>query len=405
MKKSSLSRSLAAVLASTLLLAACGGGGGGSAPRSPFGTSAQFAEVPGDPASCSVERQKRFVRAYIDEVYLWYREVPNVDPAPYTTVASVRDYFEALTALPKDEFSEARFTGESAPVQQLLAARVEPGSLLGAHIATQPNFVATTSGKRAAYVQFKHHQEGAQDELIAAFRAIQTERASRPVDDLILDLRDNTGGFVYVALTAASMISGPATNGQLFERLVFNDKRGELSLNFSGDLQFQDPGVSTQPPKPLLPQLGLSRVFILTNRDTCSASESIINSLRGVGVDTIRIGETTCGKPYGFTKKINCGYAFFPIEFQGFNAQGFGDYQAGFAARCNLSDNTFAQPSTRGSLTDTIYQAALAYDTTGCPAGSTAGAGIQSADPWLVKSGRQRPAGAARLLPPGLQPR
>ena len=50
MKKSSVSRSLAAVLASTLLLAACGGGGGGG-PRPP--TSSQFSE---GVAGCAVPR-------------------------------------------------------------------------------------------------------------------------------------------------------------------------------------------------------------------------------------------------------------------------------------------------------------------------------------------------------------
>ena len=64
---------------------------------------------------------------------------------------------------------------------------------------------------------------------------------------------------------------------------------------------------------------------------TCSASEAIVNSLRGVGVQVIEIGSTTCGKPYGFYPEDNCGTTYFSIEFQGVNDQGFGDYPDGFS--------------------------------------------------------------------------
>ncbi len=72
-------------------------------------------------------------------------------------------------------------------------------------------------------------------------------------------------------------------------------------------------------------------MFVLTGPDTCSASESIINGLRGVNVQVIQIGSTTCGKPYGFYPQPNCGTTYFSIEFQGFNAQDFGNYPDGFS--------------------------------------------------------------------------
>ena len=137
---------------------------------------------------------------------------------------------------------------------------------------------------------------------------------------------------------------------------MFNDKRGETSMLFSSRAvpRRRQPHfpVGTTPP-----QLGLPRVFVLTNPNTCSASESIINSLRGINVEVIRIGDTTCGKPYGFTEKQNCGYSFFAIEFQGFNAAGFGDYQGGFAPICRV-----AEAGVRGTATDAVLiRAALFY--------------------------------------------
>jgi hypothetical protein len=75
----------------------------------------------------------------------------------------------------------------------------------------------------------------------------------------------------------------------------------------------------------------MTRVAVITGQDTCSASESIINSLQGVGFTVYQIGSTTCGKPYGFYPQDNCGTTYFSIQFQGVNAQGFGSYGDGFS--------------------------------------------------------------------------
>ena len=91
------------------------------------------------------------------------------------------------------------------------------------------------------------------------------------------------------------------------------------------------PFLSTSSTGQPLPTLNLSRAYVLTGRTTCSASESIINALRGVGVEVIQIGSTTCGKPYGFYPQDNCGTTYFSIQFKGVNASGFGDYTDGFS--------------------------------------------------------------------------
>src|SRR6478609_4041334 len=80
----------------TLLLASCGGGSDAPATTSAFPPSSSLANV------CTLEGQKNFVRSYMDEAYLWYDEIPAVNPADYTTVPS---YFSALLVKPKDHFS------------------------------------------------------------------------------------------------------------------------------------------------------------------------------------------------------------------------------------------------------------------------------------------------------------
>jgi hypothetical protein len=411
MNKPALLRPAAALLFAGLLLAGCGGGGDGPAgtptilPTTSLGPSSQYE------GTCDLETQKRFVRSYLDEVYFWYSEIPAVDSSRFNNIP---DYFDALlvrtpdvNGLPKDRFSAVIPASQAQGVlQQSFAPQPRALDLLANHTDAVPvtKVVTSGTGRRVGYVQFNDHEAGAQDDLIAAFRQLQ---AAGPVQDLVLDLRINSGGFLYVALTAASMITGPENSGRVFERLQYNDKRpletATSTLFFSSTVQFPDNTATAGPQNPVgtpLPQLGLTRVFVLTSGSTCSASESIINSLRGIGVQVIRIGTTTCGKPYGFRQKNNCGLAYFPIEFKGTNAQGFGDYTTGFAPTCQVTDDP---ASTAGSATDPLLNGALTFiDTNACPAGTATG--VQSAaTPKLSTEKPTRPAWAGRLLLPQQQ--
>jgi carboxyl-terminal processing protease len=183
-------------------------------------------------------------------------------------------------------------------------------------------------GQKVGYILFNDHVLTAEAPLINAFNFLQSQNVS----DLVLDLRYNGGGYLFIASEVAYMIAGAArTNGQVFESTIFNNKRsgensstGFESLACLPDTNFQC--TSNNP----LPTLNLSRIYVLVSGSTCSASEAIVNSLRGVDVDVRLIGSTTCGKPYGFFPQDNCGITYFPIEFQGVNAKGFGDYANGF---------------------------------------------------------------------------
>ncbi|OUM02131.1 S41 family peptidase [Variovorax sp. JS1663] len=244
-------------------------------------------------------------------------------------------------------------------------------SLVAARIQRAPvqnvKTIATASGP-VGYMQFNDHLATAEAALIAAVNQLQ----NAGIVDLVIDMRYNGGGLLDVASELASMVSsGAATTGAVFERLVFNGKNPFRLTPAQASVPFHvtSRGFSTPSGQPL-PRLGLSRVTVLAGPDTCSASESVINSLRGVGVTVNLVGGATCGKPYGFFPQDNCGTTYFSIQFQGVNNRGSGDYGDGFAPTCAVADDF---DRALGDPSEARLAAALTFLSTGaCPAaGST----------------------------------
>jgi carboxyl-terminal processing protease len=257
----------------------------------------------------------------------------------------------------------------------------QTATLVSAEITASPvqytQTIDTESGK-VGYMMFSTHIVTAESQLIEAVTQLESEN----ITDLVLDLRYNGGGLVAIASQLAYMIAGEtATDGKTFDKLVFNDKHPEInpvtgsSLTpmpfYSTSLGFSvEQGQS-------LPTLDLERVFILTTDGTCSASEAIINGLRGIDLEVILIGSTTCGKPYGFYPTDNCGTTYFTVQLSGENDKGFGDYSDGFSPAntadtvgvvvpgCSVADDlNFAL----GDPNEAQFKAALDYRDTGvCP--------------------------------------
>jgi hypothetical protein len=365
--------------------------------------------------------ENNFLRSWTNELYLWYSEVPDLDPALYTTAnyfpllktsattasGSAKDKFhftyptsqwealsqsgveagygaEFLVIAPKPPrlvmvaYTQPNTVATMPPANLARGAEVltvdgvdvvnasdsasvatlneglfpsatgashtfsilDPGAstprtitMVSANVVETPvQNVETLSTGTVGYMLFNDHIATAEQELVAAFGQL----AAAHVTDLVLDIRYNGGGYLDIASEVAYMIAGPgSTTGKTFEKTVFNDKHPTVDP-VTGQTIVPVPFHSTSqgfsgPSGQALPYLGLSRVVVLTGSNTCSASESIINSLRGVGVEVFQIGSTTCGKPYGFYPQDNCGTTYFSIEFKGVNNQGFGEYPDGFS--------------------------------------------------------------------------
>jgi carboxyl-terminal processing protease len=187
-------------------------------------------------------------------------------------------------------------------------------------------------------------------ELATAFSYL----ASNGAKDLILDLRYNGGGYLYIAQQLASYIAGNAYKGNDFIRLTFNSNHQSSNATI--------PLISTDSP------LSLSRILFITSRGTASASESVMNGLVPF-MNVISIGDTTDGKPVGMsTGEIGKKYFIAPITFKYVNKNGQGDFFDGIAPDVLISDDISHDFNDRQEL---CLKAAISYLETGTFSGKS----------------------------------
>jgi len=411
----------------------------------------------------TVTDENYWIRSWSHETYLWYSELPDINPA---SIASPIDYFEQLktsattgSGKPKDRFHYTWNTEQykqlsesgisvgygftislvpSSPPRKALIVFTEPNSpatthnisrgaeiinidgvsvsygdadalnaglfpsttgeshsfvirdlnassnrtvtLQSAEITEVPvykNQVISQGNKKIGYLVLNTFGVAtAEQQLIDATNNLKSQN----INELVLDLRYNGGGYLIISAELGTMIAGDSAAGKVYGEVIYNDKRSmeNISYPFPSTAYGLSATAGTA-----LPKLGLARVYILARDDTASASEYLINALRGIDVEVILIGETTHGKPYGFVPRDNCGTTYFTIQFKGANAKGFGDYADGFipAATDNGTDQVrgcqVADDLSKalGNESENILATALYHIQQGsCPAGTTASA-------------------------------
>jgi hypothetical protein len=190
----------------------------------------------------------------------------------------------------------------------------------------------------------------------APLAAKMAEFRNLGVQDLVIDLRYNGGGLVSTGSKVASYASGSRATGQVYTRLLYNDKQQTNNENYL----FTNPNAWS----------GFARAYVLAGERTCSASEQVINGLRGVGINVVAIGNTTCGKPVGFLPADGgCGTTYSVVNFEGVNALNQGRYFDGLGPTCAVAED-FSKPI--GALDDPLLTtAAFHMDNGACPVAGT----------------------------------
>ena len=212
---------------------------------------------------------------------------------------------------------------------------------------------------RIGYLVLENFDLDAQDFVVDIIQQFK----DNAITDLILDLRFNPGGAVAQSRYLASAIAGTAHLDDVFVQVKFRGNK-QQTWKFRGGPNDQD-GLG------IAPDLGLKRLYVIGSENTASASELIINGLRGIDFPVYLYGSQTEGKNVGMTTTQTtyegAMYLFSPITFRVANAKGFGDYPDGFKADVMVNnqnssyaddiDNTF--PYSFGDWADMGFNKAL----------------------------------------------
>lgn len=224
--------------------------------------------------------------------------------------------------------------------------------------------VTTPSGKKVGYILLMAFDINYDDDLLYAFSQFKTEG----IDDLIIDLRYNTGGMVLSSTLLGTLVAGQSHKDKIYLRTTYNKSRtakGEKGEYFIGNAANPESSEGYQKIADALQSaVGLNRVFVITSGATASASELVINGLRGLGIEVNTIGLKTLGKNVGMEgirqEFLRYIFTFYPITFYCENAQGFRDYAGGFEPTLEL-DDTYIYPGDFATSADYLSGAALLW--------------------------------------------
>ncbi len=346
--------------------------------------------------NCSLEEKKKFIYDVMNDAYLWNDKIPYVD---YTDYSSPEELFENLLYKDADRWSyitstdeyysyledgrylgigvsyqydsnndlRVRFVYKDSPadiaglkrsdrileingktIKEIeennlwdtvagqneagvpVNIKIEDSEGLIREITIEKDWVSMNTilyydlleanGLKIGYLVFNNFLEISREELDEVFAFFKSSQ----IDDLILDLRYNEGGRLSIAKHLASLIAGSNVRKEVFVKYMHND----LYREWDGEHKFTGPENA----------LNLSRIIFIATESTCSASELVINSLKPF-IETVIVGDTTCGKPVGMYGWDCCGIHLSPVEFKVSNADDESDYFVGIPPTCYSDDD------------------------------------------------------------------
>ena len=348
------------------------------------------------PASCSVANQNLFVRDALDELYLWYRELPPVDPVRYD---SPEAYLDAVRYRPRDAsfsyitsraasesfYSDSQYVGFGLSTAiSGLEMRVlqvfddspasEAGLARGARVtAIDGVAVSTLVATGRIDTAFGPATEGVTVDVVFEQRDGRRGTATmrkRPVTiptvslTRVFDVDGRKVGYLFfrnfvrpsvAALDEAFAALREAGVSELVLDLRYNGGGlVDVAVHLAGliggtptrDQVFaeyrhndrnrrRDETLRFDVPANAL---DLSRVIVIATQASASASELVINGLKPF-VPVVIVGDRTYGKPVGQYVLPFCDKVLAPVSFSMVNANGQGDYFDGLPVDCAAADD------------------------------------------------------------------
>lgn len=246
--------------------------------------------------------------------------------------------------------------------------------------------VFTSGGKKIGYLAFARFANPSN--ALGPLNSVFSKLSVNGVQDLVVDLRYNGGGYVSTAEHLANLIAPASLNGQVMFTEYYNQtmQKGEATilknqplLDANGRFQFQngrlityhDIDYSVEENTYKFQKEGslnsVKNVVFIVTGNTASASELLINVLKPY-LNVKIVGSTSYGKPVGFFPINIDKYDVYYSMFESRNSKGEGGYYQGF-----IPDASSADDVTRdfGDPQEASLAAAVRYLTTGTLTAST----------------------------------
>lgn len=387
----------ATLLSLAMLLAACGGGDDNVPDTGNGGLD------PDPTAGCTVEDEKQAVHELMNDVYYWYQDVPDADPADFASKEALLDFliqpekdigkkYSYLTTVEAEDafLSNAAYTGfgfsmarDSASGRVFLREVFEGGPAHDAGMRRGDEITEIDGADVASMSADQLNAALGPDE--AGYTVVFSVRhADDSVDDYEVakdEVNSTVVGEVRHDLGAAGDISyiyfrsfvDPAFD-QLDEAFAAmktaNDTRLVLDLRYNGGglvsvaghlggliagqdhegeiltkLEYNDRYQQYNQEylvELLANSVDITDIVIITTPASASASEMVINGLKPFE-DTITVttvGSTTYGKPVGQNRLEFCETEILrAVTFKAVNANDQGEYYNGIEPECAAEDD------------------------------------------------------------------
>lgn len=259
--------------------------------------------------------------------------------------------------------------------------------------------VLSVSGAKVGYLAYARFSN--LDNSKAGFDAAFADFAAQGVTKLVIDLRYNGGGYVNTAEYLVNLIAPSSLTGQVMVKKRYNtlmqtgtadimknqplyDDNGDFELitennvkrvanytDLSKDYFSEAKQVTNFSKKG--PLQGVTDVVFIVTKNTASASELVINSLKPY-LNVKIVGTNSYGKPVGFfpitidykldaASKKETGYDVYYSMFQTTNSKGEGDYYNGFTPDLSVTSDDASHDF--GDLSENNLARALSLIITG----------------------------------------
>lgn len=265
-------------------------------------------------------------------------KITKINGSTNITTSNANFISQAVWGSSSGSFSFQKPDGSSVDINLTAATYQENPVMLDS--------VYNINSKKIGYFSFNSFL-GDTTEIYNQFARVFNNFAAQNVNDVIVDLRYNGGGYVSVQQKLANWLVPSSANGQLMMKEQFNDKYTQYNTTD----YFKKSG-----------SLNLSRIYFIVSSSTASASELLINNLKPF-MNVQLIGPNkTYGKPVGFFPIPDGDWYIFPVSFRSTNNIGQGNYFGGLDLNNQVADGL---DKDWGDTTESCLQSAIKNITTG----------------------------------------